>query len=472
MRVQDCKYRLHKFETEKTHCITERLLVCCKFAESLTQSKIVLLKNLSRLIPLLLFAFSCAHVSDQKVAEEAAAQAALSAETKTSPGDHGQYLELIKSFVDSNFKNGTLNGSILVARGGQIIYEKYSGFANPRSGADSITAVTPFHLASITKTFTGMAVLKLWEEGKLKIDDSVSSYLPGFPCKGVTLKMLLNHRSGIPKYDHYMEKLGWNKRKQVTNQGVLDFLIARRKDIPVGRPDRGFSYSNTNYALLALVVEKVSGRFYGDYLKSTFFDSLGMKDTYVFTQADSARSLPSYYYGGRPYAFDYLDLVYGDKNIYSTVRDLLKWDQALRSGRFFKQETLEAAYAPYSFEKPGTHNYGLGWRMYLLKNNKKLIYHNGWWHGNRTAFYRLLDEDATIIALCNNDSKKIYSVKAMADIFGDYMQMQDKGDDNEAIVKNTVRKRSNTKVRSRHAIASNKKKTKGRTTRSAYSAKK
>ena len=389
-------------------------------------------------------------------------------------GDHGQYLALVKAFVDSTFRNGQqLNGSILVAKDGQIIYEQYSGYTNPRAHADSITANTPFHLASISKTFTGMAVLKLWEDGKLNIDDSVSKYLSGFPCKGVTLRMLLNHRSGIPKYDHYMGALGWNTRLQVTNQDVLDFLIAKRKSIPVGRPDHGFSYSNTNYALLALVIEKVSGKFYGDYLKSTFFDSLGMKDTYVFTHADSARSLRSFYNTGRPYAFDYLDIVYGDKNIYSTVRDLVKWDQGLRSGRIFKQETLDAAYSPYSFEKPGTHNYGLGWRMYLLKNNKKLIYHNGWWHGNRTAFYRLLDEDVTIVALCNNDSKKIYSVKEMADIFGDYMQSKDHGDEGETIVKNTVRKKSSHKVsRSRAILAANKKKVKTRSSRTSYSAKK
>jgi CubicO group peptidase (beta-lactamase class C family) len=141
--------------------------------------------------------------------------------------------------------------------------------------------------------------------------------------------------------------------------------------------------------------------------------------------------MPSFYYSGRPYAFEFLDAVYGDKNVYSTVRDLLKWDQALKSDTLFKKQTLEAAYTGYSFEKPGIHNYGLGWRMYLLKNGKKLIYHNGWWHGNRTSFYRMLDEDATIIALCNNDCRYVYKVKEMADFFGDYMQNQNRNDDDE-----------------------------------------
>jgi CubicO group peptidase (beta-lactamase class C family) len=217
----------------------------------------------------------------------------------------------------------------------------------------------------------------------------------------------------------------------VSNQDVLDFLIANYKKIPIAQPNRGFSYSNTNYALLALIIERVSGLTYPAYLKKTFFDPLGMKDSYVFTLADSARYMPSFYYNNREYRFEFLDAVYGDKNIYSTVRDLLKWDQALQKETFFKKSTLEQAYAGYSFEKPGTHNYGLGWRMYLLKNGKKLVYHNGWWHGNRTSFYRMTDENATIIALCNNDCRYVYKVKELADIFGDYMQNHNRYDDDE-----------------------------------------
>jgi CubicO group peptidase (beta-lactamase class C family) len=117
-----------------------------------------------------------------------------------------------------------------------------------------------------------------------------------------------------------------------------------------------------------------------------------MNDTYVFSMADTARAMPSYEFNGRRIPLGYLDVVYGDKNIYSTARDLLKWDQALYpSTGFFKPATLDSAYTPYSFEKPGIKNYGLAWRMFVYPNGKKIIYHNGWWHGNRTAFYRLID---------------------------------------------------------------------------------
>jgi CubicO group peptidase (beta-lactamase class C family) len=346
------------------------------------------------------------------------------------------YRTIITEFVDSTFCSGRFNGCILVAKNGEIIYEKYSGFRNPKVAKDSVTATTPFHLASVSKTFTAMAIMKLQEESKLKIDDEVSLYLPGFPLKGVTIKSLLNHRSGIPNYVHYMENLGWNRKKQVTNQDVLDFIIANHSRIQIGPPNKRFSYSNTNYALLALIVEKVTGQQFPEYMKLNFFEPLGMKDTYVFTMADSARFLPSYFYSGKQYAFDYLDQVYGDKNVYTTPRDMLKWDQALY-GDFFKKATIDSAFTGYSFEKPSINNYGLGWRMFNLKSGKKFVYHNGWWHGNRTAFYRMPDDNATIIAFSNNDYTKVYSCKKIADIFGNYFKNPEEEKASETV--NTVK---------------------------------
>lgn len=172
-----------------------------------------------------------------------------------------------------------------MAKKGQIIYEEYGGFSHYKGQKDSITSSTPFHLASVSKTITAMAVLKLWEEKKLSIDDSVSKYLIGFPLEGVTIRTLLNHRSGLPNYVHYMERLGWDKKKRITNQDVLDFIIARHTEMDIARPNRGFSYSNTNYALLALVVEKVGGLPFGEYIQKTIFDPLQMKNSYVFSIA-------------------------------------------------------------------------------------------------------------------------------------------------------------------------------------------
>lgn len=364
-----------------------------------------------------------------------------------------RYRKLVEDFYQSAFARGRFNGSFLVAKNGQIIYENYSGYRDPRRRTDSITPNTSFHLASVSKTFTGMAVLKLWEEGKINIEKPVAEYIPGFPLPDVSVKSLLNHRSGIPNYVHYMEKLGWDRKQFITNEDVLNFLIQRRKDIQIGAPDKRFSYSNTNYALLALLVERVTGQHFAEYMRISFFEPLGMNDTYVYTPSDSARSLSSYFYSGREYAFDYLDLVYGDKNIYSTVRDLLKWDQALQGGMFFKPQTLDAAYTGYSNEKKGINNYGLGWRLQQYPNNKKIIYHNGWWHGNRTAFYRLPDENTTIIALCNNDSKMVYKSKKLADLFGNY---DARGEDDEVDHRVTIQsEQSNSASGSRYGANAN-----------------
>ncbi len=297
-----------------------------------------------------------------------------------------------------------------------------------------MNAHTAFHLASVSKTFTGMATLKLWEEGKLDIHDPVSKYLAGFPFPAVTVQTLLNHRSGLHNYVHFMYKPYINKFRFLGNGDVLQYIIdhPRDRDVFSGQANRHFEYSNTNFALLALIIEKVSGLPYPDYLAKTFFQPLQMQDTYVYNLTDSAKAVKSYYQSGRPFRMEFLDLVYGDKNIYSTVRDMYKWDQALSSGQLFTKGVLDSAYAGYSFEKRGQRNYGLGWRMLFIPNGKKLIYHNGWWHGNRTVFLRMLDENATIIALSNNDYKNVYSAKRLCDLFGDYRQGHESFDEGES----------------------------------------
>ena len=120
-----------------------------------------------------------------------------------------------------------------------------------------------------------------------------------------------------------------------------------------------------------------------------------------------------------------MDEVYGDKNIYSTPRDLLIWHRALSSDMLFTAATLQEAYAPYSNEKPGVKNYGLGWRMNSYPNGKKVIFHNGWWHGNNASFIRLQDEDATIIVLGNRFTYKVYKAYQLVNCFGDYFTVSE-----------------------------------------------
>jgi CubicO group peptidase (beta-lactamase class C family) len=365
----------------------------------------------------------CFATTDKKIVDNAkktGVPSGMFGSSTLSPDEVRKYFTVTQSFYDLYLKSSGFNGAMLVAKKGQVVFEKYAGFKDPRRKQDSIDANTPFHLASVSKTFTGMAVCKLWEQGKLDINSELSAYFPEFNYPGVTIKTLLNHRSGLPNYVHVMEEKGWDRKVPITNTDVLNFLIQRKNDLLVGRPDRNFTYCNTNYALLALVVEKVSGKKFGDYLKETFFTPLGMEHTFVFQQGMEGTVLPSFNWKNQEEAFTYLDLVYGDKNVYSTPRDMLKWDIGLTYGDMFKKETLEAAYTGYSNEKPGVKNYGLGWRLYLYPDNRKIVYHNGWWHGNNTVFTRLVNDSATVIILGNKYNRRIYDAKKLYSAFGSY----------------------------------------------------
>lgn len=368
------------------------------------------------------FLFGCYATTD-KTGRERAKDDSLSfypsTPDKVNKAEFRHLYRSVSSFYESGLGRSAFNGAFLVAKKGEIIYEKYNGNWNIHSG-EKIDSLTSFHMASVSKTFTGMAVMKLWEEGKLGLNDEVSAHLAGFPFAGVTVKTLLDHRSGLPNYVYFMEQLGWDKKRTVSNADVLQFMIDNKAKLNVGRPDKHFTYCNTNYALLALIVEKVSGMAFPQYLQQTFFTPLHMDHTFIFSMDKADQVLPSFNYRNQKEAFTYLDAVYGDKNVYSTVRDMLKWDQALTLGNLFKPATLDSAYTGYSNEKPGIKNYGLGWRMYNYPNDKKIIYHNGWWHGNNTFFNRLIQDSATIIVLGNRFNKSIYQTKKLFPVFSTY----------------------------------------------------
>lgn len=369
--------------------------------------------------------FSCSSGSGKIKPIPHDTEAQLNSSTDVFPPERLKYyVDHIREFYNKTLIRSGFNGAILVAKNGVVIFEDYHGFANLKT-KDTLTENKAFHLASVSKTFTAMAILKLVQDHKLNLEDTLQKFFPAFPYKGVTVKTLLNHRSGLPNYLYFMETVKRAPHTYCSNQDILDYMI---EHVPprAARPDTRFSYCNTNYSLLALIIEKVSGQRYEDYLKTTFFIPLGMKDTYVYDpDRDSGTAMPSYDYRGRQEPDTYLDKGYGDKNVYSTVRDMLKWDKALSSGRFFSEETLEAAYTPYSNEKKGIRNYGLGWRMNVYPDGRKIIYHNGWWHGNNTVFIRDIQDSLTIIVLGNKFDKNIYQAKKIAEIFEGGMSIED-----------------------------------------------
>ena len=324
-----------------------------------------------------------------------------------------------EKFYQQSLLRSRLNGGILVSRNGRIIFEAYNGLKEVLKG-DSINSSTSFHLASVSKTITAMAVLKLFEEKSISIDQPVASFLNGFPFPKITVRNLLAHRSGLPNYVHFAEHLGWDTKKTLTNQDILQLIIEKSALLDIGRPDAYFDYCNTNYALLALVIEKVSSQSFSSYLDQTIFKPLGMNQSFVFSMDKADAVLPSFKFNNQREPFMFLDAVYGDKNIYSTPRDMMKWDMALYDTSFFSQKIIEEAFKGYSYERKGVKNYGLGWRLYEMPSGKKIVYHNGWWHGNNTVFSRLPQDTTVIIVLGNKFNRSIYQAKKIAGIFDGY----------------------------------------------------
>ena len=264
-----------------------------------------------------------------------------------------------------------------------------------------------------------MAVLRLWEDGKLSLEDTLQKYFPQLPYRGITIRMLLSHRSGLPNYLYFMDSI-WDKQKEMTNEDVLNALIIHHPAIQLP-PDKRFQYCNTNFLLLALIIEKITGQPFPEYMKKNLFEPLGMNDTYVFSIKDTANYNPTWSVT-KPFVMDAYDCTYGDKNVYSTVRDLFAWDKALYQHTYLKKSTLEMAFRPLSNEVHSMHNYGLAWRLFI-KGGDTVIYHNGKWHGTNTSFIRLTQDTATIIVLGNRENPVIYQAKEMEGIFSGKYEM-------------------------------------------------
>lgn len=366
----------------------------------------------------LIFGISGCHSINKPDAQHTNKSAiALPAPGQITEAEKTELQQQVTAWYDSLLGKSNFNGSVLVAKNGNIIYTRYNGTAH-LPGNDTINNETPFHIASVSKTLTAMATLKLWEAGKFQLDDPFQKYFPDFNYPDITIRSLLNHRSGLPNYVYFMEELGWNKKQYIHNADVLNYLITRKAELKnIGRPNTYFSYCNTNYALLALLIEKMSGQSFPEYMKSSLFEPIGMTHSFIFQQSDSGKVPLSYDWKGQLIPMNFLDLVYGDKNMYSTTEDLLKWDRALKPGVLLKAATLEEAYKPYSNEKAGVRNYGLGWRLNVYPDGYKVVYHNGWWHGNNASFIRMIPEDITIIVLGNRFNKSIYKTKYLVGAF-------------------------------------------------------
>jgi CubicO group peptidase (beta-lactamase class C family) len=298
-------------------------------------------------------------------------------------------------------------GNVLVARGSTIIYKKSFGYGIKET-KKLHTDSSLFQLASVSKVITGIAILILKEQGKLDLDKPVSEILTGFPYEGVTVRQLLSHRSGLPNYIYFCSDMLPDKPDLITGQDMLDAMI-RNKPKAWLKPNTQFNYCNTNYALLALIIEKTSGKTYSEFLSDEIFIPLGMKHTFTQQNVDfkGANITLGYTIKYQQVAKDRYDGVLGDKGIYTTTYDLFLLSNALYQNKILTKETQDLAYTPNSPEKKLS-NYGLGWRMNMNAPSKE-VFHNGWWHGYRTSFHRRLKDSLTIVVLSNRLNRSVYS---------------------------------------------------------------
>ena len=339
----------------------------------------------------------------------------------------------IVSVIDNYYKNvwekGDLWGGFLVAKGDEILYESYRGFAEDNKQVP-INDTVALHVASISKSITAMAMMKLIDAGKLNIDDPVTKFFPKFPYPKVTVFTLLSQRSGLPKYEHLIGKIAPKPaefdKKYLSNQDILNVLIQYKPEL-ARETNTGFMYCNTNYAMLALLIEHVTKMPFPEAMQQIVFRPLKMKNTYILQEKQMASAAKSFYQRGpKVYPYDQLDLIYGDKNVYTTPRDLLNFSKAMYAKNFLTPELYEKIFQPYSNEKPGINNYGIGFRMKIFDNGEKLTYHNGWWHGTNSVFAHLLKSNVTIIAIGNKYSSRVYSALALSGLFENFPYEREK----------------------------------------------
>jgi CubicO group peptidase (beta-lactamase class C family) len=317
--------------------------------------------------------------------------------------------------------------AVLVQKDGRTLFRKGYGVRDLRTLA-RIDAKTDFRLASCTKQFTAMAIMLLVHDGKLRYDDKLTQIFPDFPDYGraITIRHLLTHTSGLPDYEDLMEmaekahRPTWTAAHQIQDDEVLDLL--KHQTRPKFAPGTSWSYSNSAYVVLGLIVARVSGAPFGRFLHDRIFAPLQMKSTLAYIKGKNSPPERAYGHTKKGNGFVESDqsstsATLGDGGVYSNLVDLAKWDAALQTGALLSQEEMKAGKLPARLldgsephwpTQPGDDNlnpgkpvsYGFGWFLDPYKGRARM-WHSGTTQGFRTVIERFTEEDLTIIILCN-----------------------------------------------------------------------
>lgn len=326
--------------------------------------------------------------------------------------DKTEYLE---ATFTNRHKSGTFDGVVVISRKGSIIYENAFGYANRKEKKAFSINYSKFQLASVSKPITSVAILKLVEEGLLDLDKTVKDYVPNFPYENVTLSLLLNHRSGLTEYMYVSDKYWKNHQKAMTNQDVLEMFIESKPE-PYYPPDTKYNYVNTNFVLLAALAEKVKNKPFPEILEEYVFIPFGMETASVYhpeTIKDPTPGVPSYRSRGKKVVPSYLDGACGDKGVYASAYDLIKFIEGVKDTSLFSAELKELAFGPPENSNLFDHdNYGLGWRVNEQPTGDRIMFHGGWWRGNKSNLLYIEEDDVTV-ALLTNCTKGSFSTSTL-----------------------------------------------------------
>lgn len=325
--------------------------------------------------------------------------------------DHEQ--EVDRLFAD--YRGAGSPGAVVqVIRDGAPVLTRTYGLANVEERIP-VRPETNFRLASLTKAFTAMSVLILVDRGELRLTDTLTDVFPGFPEYGrtVTIRHLLQHTSGLVDYEPFVPE---DSATQIVDVEVLDLMM--QQDHTVFPPGSEHRYSNSGYAVLAMVVEQASGQPFADFLYDNIFEPLGMQGTVAHREGVSVVANRAYGYRVGDNGVEWSDqspwsAVLGDGGIYTSVNDLTKWDRALYENPFVDAALLEEAFTP------GLADYGFGWRIDQYAGRKRM-HHDGSTVGFRNFILRFPEERLTVIVLTNRREPDVQPLaEKVADLYLD-----------------------------------------------------
>ncbi len=328
--------------------------------------------------------------------------------------------EIMRSFVEEAYERGFFSGCVLFAHKDDILFETALGTANIQK-EKALNPDSIFELASVSKQFTAAAIILLRDRGALSLNDGLEKYFPGVPYKGRTVKNLLNHTAGIPDYTDWVVKRAEQMGTIPRNDIIERFLY--ESNLPeVFAAGTKWSYSNTGYAMLALIIEKVSGMSFGVFLEKEMFAPAEMSSTCVYHRRMNGETIENYAYGYILENSGYilpdvsqnskevipLDGIEGDGIINSNLHDMLRWSLALRDGKIISHASQQEMYAPTVYGDGKTEPYGYGWKIAKSEKAGRIVHHSGGWPGYSTQFIRYIDIDMTLVLLMNRTGGDVW----------------------------------------------------------------